>query len=110
MNGLRHHAAFRSIKPVYILAILLVSMLALSLVRSAPTSALDTVPTKMNFQGRLTTATGAYVANGTYNMRLKLYTVSTGSSDVWNESRLVSAGQGVTVTNGLYSIQLGSIS
>ncbi|MEO5499222.1 MAG: hypothetical protein ABIR46_01855 [Candidatus Saccharimonadales bacterium] len=71
--------------------------------------ALTTVPTKMNFQGRLADSAGNVKANGTYNMRLKLYTVSTGGSNVWSEDRLVSATQGVTVTNGNFSIQLGSI-
>ena len=73
------------------------------------TSALTTVPTKMNFQGRLTDSSGNVKANGTYNMRLRLYTVSTGGSAVWSEDRLVSASQGVTVTNGLFSIKLGDV-
>jgi parallel beta-helix repeat protein len=76
---------------------------------SPQTSALTTVPTKMNFQGRLTDTAGNIKPNGTYNMKLKLYTVDTGGSSVWSEDRLVSATQGVTVTNGLFSIQLGSI-
>src|SRR5689334_15946728 len=108
MNGLRHHAVFdSSIKLIWVLAFAIASIFILSLLRPQSVSALTTVPTKMNFQGRLTTATGAYVSNGTYNMRLKLYTVSSGGSNVWSEDRLVSAGQGVTVTNGLFSIQLG---
>ena len=75
----------------------------------SPASALTTVPTKMNFQGRLTDSVGNVKPNGTYNMRLRLYTVNSGGSAVWTEDRLVSAGNGVTVTNGLFSIQLGSV-
>ncbi len=74
-----------------------------------PASALTTVPTKMNFQGRLADSAGNIKANGTYNMRLKLFTVASGGTNVWSEDRLVSATQGVTVTNGTFSIQLGSI-
>jgi parallel beta-helix repeat protein len=76
---------------------------------ASDTSAVTTVPTKMNFQGRLSDASGNIKPNGTYNMRLKLYTVNSGGSAVWSEDRLVSATQGVQVTNGLFSIQLGSI-
>lgn len=63
----------------------------------------------MNFQGRLTDSTGNIKPNGSYNMKLRLYTVSSGGSTVWTEDRLVSASQGVTVTNGLFSIKLGDI-
>lgn len=63
----------------------------------------------MNFQGRLADASGNIKPNATYNMRLKLYTVDTAGSPVWSEDRLVSSAQGVAVTNGLFSIQLGSV-
>lgn len=72
--------------------------------------AVTTVPTQMNFQGRLTNSAGNVVPDGTYNMRFRLYTVSTGGSSVWSEDRLVAATQGVSVTNGLFNVQLGSIS
>lgn len=87
-----------------------VPLLALAIILySDVAGAVTTVPTKMNFQGRLTDSSGNSMANGTYNMRLKLFTVSSGGSNVWSEDRLVSAAQGVTVTNGLFSIQLGDI-
>lgn len=76
---------------------------------STPAFALTTVPTKMNFQGRLTNSSGNIMPNGTYNMKLRLYTVSSGGSAVWTEDRLVSASQGVTVTNGLFVIKLGDV-
>ena len=72
-------------------------------------SAVDTVPTKMNFQGRLTDTAGNIKANGSYNMRFKLFTGASGGTSVWSEDRLVSATQGVQVTNGTFSIQLGSV-
>lgn len=77
---------------------------------SSSASALTTVPTLMNFQGRLTDSSGNIKPNGTYNMKLRLFTVSSAGTSVWSEDRLVSATQGVTVTNGLFTVQLGSIS
>ncbi len=47
--------------------------------------AVTTTPTKMNFQGRLADASGITMPNGTYNMRLKLYTVLSGGSAVWTQ-------------------------
>ena len=93
----------------FILGALLLLCAVLSLSAPSSASALTTVPTKMNFQGRLTDSVGNVKPNGTYNMRLRLYTVNSGGSAVWTEDRLVSAGNGVTVTNGLFSIQLGSV-
>ena len=72
-------------------------------------SALTTVPTKTNFQGRLTNSVGNIMPDGTYNMRFRLYTVSSGGVAVWSEDRLVSATQGVQVTNGLFSVRLGDV-
>jgi len=104
---------YRSIRQsnwlVYVLLAVALSVLIL-LFLGHRTAALTTVPTKMNFQGRLTDSSGNVMANGTYNMKLRLYTVSSGGSTVWTEDRLVSAAQGVTVTNGLFSIKLGDIS
>lgn len=94
-----------------VLFILLVILSALSVtVLLAKTSyAVTTVPAKMNFQGRLTNSSGNIMANGTYNMKLRLYTVSSGGSSVWSEDRLVSGSTGVTVTNGLFSIRMGDV-
>lgn len=77
-----------------------------------PTSvhAAQTVPYKINFQGRITGASGTVLPSGVYNMKFKIYdgpTCSTGCTASWSEDRLVSAAQGVTVTNGLFSVQLG---
>lgn len=73
------------------------------------TEAATTLPTKMNFQGRITNSAGNILANGTYNMRFKIWDSLSGGSSVWSEDRLVSATQGVTVTNGQFSVQLGEI-
>lgn len=77
---------------------------------SSPSAmAATTLPTKMNFQGRLASSSGSIMPNGTYNMRFRIYNASTGGTVQWSEDRLVSASQGVTVTNGIFSVQLGSV-
>ena len=61
----------------------------------------------INYQGKLTTSANVAVANGTYTMVFKLYTVSSGGAAIWTETR--TAGNKVTVTNGLFSVMLGSV-
>ncbi len=64
----------------------------------------------MNFQGKLSDNTGAPMPAGTYNMKFSIHSASTGGSSLWNETRSVYGGTGVTVTTGgLFSIQLGSV-
>lgn len=44
-------------------------------------SAAQTIPYKMNFQGRLTDTTGQPVANGSYNMKFRIFDASSGGSE-----------------------------
>lgn len=71
--------------------------------------AADTIPYKMNFQGRLTGPNGQIVPNGVYNTRFQLFDSATGGSALWTSTRLVSAGTAVEVTNGQFTAQLGRI-
>jgi hypothetical protein len=80
-----------------------------ALLASPTAQAATTLPTKMNFQGRVTGSTGNILANGTYNMRFKIWNAPSGGTQQWSEDRLVSASQGVVVTNGQFSVQLGSV-
>jgi hypothetical protein len=90
--------------------VILASLTLVGLFAFTPSaSAATTLPTKMNFQGRLTNSSGNIVSNGTYNMRFRIWNASSGGVQQWSEDRLVSASQGVTVTNGQFSVQLGSI-
>lgn len=59
------------------------------------------VPGKIAYQGYLTSSTGAPV-NGQLQMSFKLYSVATGGAPLWSES------QNVNVSNGLYTLLLGS--
>ena len=78
---------------------------------SAPVSAAQTIPYKMNFQGKLADASGVPLANGTYNMKFRIYDATTSGTLQWSEQRAVSAGTGVTITTGgLFSVQLGDVS
>ena len=69
--------------------------------------AVQTVPYKMNFQGRLTDTTGTPKADGTYNIRFRIYNAA--NTAVWTEDHLVSASAGVALVNGLFTVQLGSV-
>ena len=85
-------------------------VLCLTIVFGAISSVALAQPTyTINYQGKLTTPAGVAVADGTYNMRFWLLQ-STGqatTSAVWTESR--TGGNKVTVENGLFSVQLGSV-
>ncbi|HEU0266615.1 MAG TPA: hypothetical protein VFQ70_03235 [Candidatus Saccharimonadaceae bacterium] len=70
----------------------------------------------VNFQGRLLTPAGAAVPDGHYNMQFKIYDGGQGTSAGdpggsldWTENYLTgSIGGGVDVSNGYFSVALGS--
>jgi hypothetical protein len=70
--------------------------------------AAQTVPYKINYQGRLTDSSGNPLANGNYNMKLRLFSAASGGTAVWTETRDVST-QMVSVTNGQFAVQLGDV-
>ncbi len=59
-----------------------------------------TIPQRINFQGKLTDASGN-PRNGSFDIAFKLYD---GVSPYWNETQT-----GVQVTDGLFSVQLGAV-
>jgi hypothetical protein len=63
----------------------------------------------INFQARLETSSGAIAPDGVYNVEFKLYSVSSSGSAQWTEDYLVGSSQGITVTNGYLTANLGSI-
>ena len=70
------------------------------------------VNAQISFQGKVVKSDGTNIADGTYNVQFKIYQdgASTGGgSNVWTENRLVSAGNGVSVTSGTFQVNLGSI-
>ena len=71
-------------------------------------NAATTVPTTMNFQGRLLDASGMPVADGLYNMKFALYDQASGGTLKWSETRETTTR--VQVTGGLFSTKLGEAS
>lgn len=62
---------------------------------------------QINFQGKVVNANGTNVANGNYDFVFSIYTVATGGTAIWTETR-TGANQ-VSVTDGIFRISLGSI-
>ena len=64
------------------------------------------IPNTISYQGILTNASipPAIVPDGNYNLVFKLYTVSTGGSAFWTETR-----SNVPVTEGRFWVELGSL-
>lgn len=62
---------------------------------------------QINYQGKLTDSAGDAVADGDYDIVFKLYTVASGGTAIWTESH--TGANDVTVTDGLFSVMLGSI-
>jgi hypothetical protein len=62
---------------------------------------------QINYQGKLTNTSDVAVANGDYNMEFILYDAISGGTTLWTETR--TGANKVTVTNGLFSVMLGSV-
>lgn len=61
------------------------------------TYAVQTIPYKMNFQGRLADNAGAPKPSGTYNMRFRIYDAATNGTVQWSEERAVSSSRSFMV-------------
>ncbi len=110
-NGISLIRSLRSVVSILILTTL-VAVVSLATVTNAAPSTNKTV----NFQGRLSTAAGAVVADGYYNIQFKIYQDGTGAaagnpggSLRWTESYVNSGDtSGVQVKNGFFSVDLGT--
>jgi Chaperone of endosialidase len=80
------------------------TMIVLFVLMALSTMAVAEVPTTVSYQGRLTTAAGVSVPNGSYSVRFSLWSAATLGTESWSET------QTVAVTDGLFSTELGSIS
>jgi len=63
-----------------------------------------TIPKLLNYQGKLTNLAGNPVTDSTYSITFKLFTVSAGGSEFWNET------QNVQTHAGILNVLLGSVS
>lgn len=97
-------------KTAWYIGVAIVLHISMLFILHGDVSAVQTVPYKMNFQGRLTDSTGTPKADGVYNMKFRIYDASSGGTLQWSEERAVSASTGVSVVNGLFSVQLGEVS
>ncbi len=90
----------------YILSTL-VGLLLLTLV---PTTSFAQFNPEINYQGKLTNASGVAVPDGLYNMNFWLVPTGGGatSTAVWSEVH--TSGNRVQVVNGLFSVMLGDVS
>lgn len=61
------------------------------------------IPRMVNYQGKITTATGALV-DAVVAMQFSIYTDSVGGTELWTETQ-----PSVTVTCGIFSVLLGSV-
>ncbi len=89
------------------LSVLLLAISLLVYFAFSRVSAVTTTPTTMNFQGRLLDSSGVARPDGLYNMQFRLYTVSSGGTAVWTETRETT--NRVQVTGGLFSTRLGAV-
>ncbi|MDE1977133.1 MAG: hypothetical protein KGI84_07740 [Elusimicrobia bacterium] len=65
-------------------------------------TAMAAFPSAINFQGRLTDASGNPIT-GTESIQFSIWNAATGGSQLWNET------QSVTVSSGIYNVALGSV-
>lgn len=70
---------------------------------------------EINLQGKLVNTDGTNIADGTYNMEFKIYQdgngVPGGGDETlkWTEARLRNNSQGVVVDDGIFQVNLGSV-
>ncbi len=113
-------SVFRALRTMIAGSLLLALFVVVLASLTAPVNAAPGINQRINFQGRLLTSSGATAADGFYNVEFKIYqdgdgqsagntTGSPAGSLQWTENWLNSAGQGVTVRNGYFSVELGSI-
>jgi hypothetical protein len=73
-------------------------------------NAAQTIPYKVNFQGRLTDNSGNILSDGLYNVKFRLYDALTAGNNKWEEDRVFGASDNrIQVTNGLFNIQFGDV-
>jgi hypothetical protein len=80
---------------------------------SSTVSAAAGINSQLSFEGKIVKSDGTNITNGTYNMEFKIYQDGTntgsGSTLKWTEDRLVGGSGGVTLTDGTFQVNLGSV-
>jgi hypothetical protein len=88
-------------KNFFLLSLLLVSIILPGIFVYSSAHAATGINEQISFQGKVVNADGTNVTNGSYTFVFSLYTVSSGGSNVWTESK------SVTVTDGIFQTNLG---
>ncbi|MBW4062252.1 hypothetical protein HJC99_06825 [Candidatus Saccharibacteria bacterium] len=84
---------------------------AFGVLEAPSVQAAQTIPYKINFQGRLTDNNGNALTDGYYNIKFRLWTAASGGSNVWEADRVDGASDfRVQVVGGLFNIQFGDTS
>ena len=65
------------------------------------------IPARINYQGRLTDASGTAKPDGQYNMKFRIYSAASGGTLLWSETRETT--NRVTLTDGQFNVQLGLV-
>lgn len=85
--------------------LIIVAVIGVGMVSNLPLVEAQANP-QINYQGRLNDSTGTAVSDGGIDMEFSLYTQASGGSPIWTEN--LSGGNQVIVTDGLFSVMLGS--
>ena len=88
--------------------IVLLAVLTLALLSIVPYS-YSGVPQLINYQGKLTTAGGSQVPDGSHDVEFKMYDVATGGPALWTETWNSSTSQ-ITTKGGVFNAMLGKYS
>ncbi len=68
-----------------------------------PAFAATGINKQINFQGKVVNANGTNVTNGNYSFTFQLYTVASGGTNIWTETKTI------TVTDGIFRTALGDL-
>lgn len=96
----------------FILTSLVVGALALVFGLAPVAKAAEGINQQINYQGKLTASNGSIVADGTYQIKFSLYTVSSAGTPIWTASGTTGAptALSVSVVSGLFTVMLGDTS
>ncbi len=83
---------------------------AFGVLSALPSHAAQSVPYKVNFQGRLTDNNGNIMPDGSYNIKFRLFDALSAGTNKYQEDRVFAAADNrVAVQNGLFNIQFGDV-
>lgn len=90
------------------ICIVLASLILNSLFIIPAAFAVSGINKQMPYQGVLKTSSGVKVTDGNYDIVFKIYDAASGGSTLWTGTHTAGNGNAVTVTDGVFSVLLGS--